>query len=238
MPPQARADAAAAAARDSAAREVRRLIPQMSTTPGSGPEVKVGPVSAPVFPLLLMGIGGYLMWFGIHYWRSDIKWPSDPVKSFLQGKGLPDQTTATPEDAYLSAYITGAGASSSSTVSPSSAPSTSGPGQTLSQSAIEQLWTSNGGPQDTASFAAQVANAESGGRTAVTSSNPDGGTNVGIWQLDTKGVGEGYSVEQLSDPDTNARITVLATNGGTNWSEWADPVVNELTDGQYTPQLS
>ena len=33
----------------------------------SGGDVRAGPVSAPVIPLLLIGIGGYLAWFGIHY---------------------------------------------------------------------------------------------------------------------------------------------------------------------------
>ena len=37
--------------------------------------------------------------------------------------------------------------------------------------------------------AAAVAMAESSGRSWVTSANPDGGTNVGPWQLDTPGGG-------------------------------------------------
>jgi hypothetical protein len=70
----------------------------------SGGDVKAGPVSAPVIPLLLIGIGSYLMWFGVHYWRGDLKWPSDPVKSVLQGKGLPAAPAAAPESALLTAY--------------------------------------------------------------------------------------------------------------------------------------
>ena len=69
----------------------------------SGGDVKAGPVSAPVIPLLLIGIGGYLAWFGIHYWRSDLKWPSDPVKAILQGKGLPATAQPAPEAAQLTA---------------------------------------------------------------------------------------------------------------------------------------
>ena len=56
---------------------------------GAGPEVKAGPVSAPIIPILLIALGAYLAWFGVHYWRQDLKWPSDPIKAALQGKGLP-----------------------------------------------------------------------------------------------------------------------------------------------------
>jgi hypothetical protein len=64
--------------------------------------------------------------------------------------------------------------------------------------------------------------AESSGQAAVTSPNPDGGTNVGIFQLDTRGVGAGHSIAELSDPLTNAQITVKATSDGKNWGSWAD----------------
>lgn len=40
--------------------------------------------------------GGYLAWFGVTYWRSDVKWPSDPVKAVLTGKPLPDQSRSDP----------------------------------------------------------------------------------------------------------------------------------------------
>src|SRR5215469_117279 len=72
----------------------------------SGGDVKAGPVSAPVIPLLLIGIGGYLAWFGVHYWRSDLRWPSDPIKSVLQGKGLPRGQQPATEQAALTAYVT------------------------------------------------------------------------------------------------------------------------------------
>lgn len=68
-------------------------------------QVRAGPVSAPVIPLLLIGIGSYLAWFGVHYWRGDLKWPSDPVKSVLQGKGLPPQKTPPSESAQLTADV-------------------------------------------------------------------------------------------------------------------------------------
>jgi hypothetical protein len=127
--------------------------------------------------------------------------------------------------------------------SPGSAPGPGGGGLaenipagkgSYSQSAVAQLWINNGGPADTAGFAAQVAIAESSGSSTVTSSNPDGGTNVGIFQLDTKGVGSGYTATELQDPNLNTQLTIMATHGGTDWSEWGDPVTAAV-GYHYTP---
>lgn len=97
-----------------------------------------------------------------------------------------------------------------------------------SSSKLQALWVANGGPQNTAAFAAAVAEAESSGNATVTSTNPDGGINVGIFQLDTRGVGAGYSVQQLQNPNTNTRITIAATRGGTDWSDWGDPITAQV----------
>lgn len=85
---------------------------------------------------------------------------------------------------------------------------------------LEGLWINAGGSSATAPLAAAIAEAESGGSATVTSSNPDGGTNVGLWQLDTLGKGGGYSVAQLSDPATNAAVAVNGSKGGSDWSAW------------------
>jgi hypothetical protein len=69
--------------------------------------------------------------------------------------------------------------------------------------------------------AAMVAMAESSGIPTATSSNPDGGTNVGIMQLDTRGVGSGHTVKELQDPLLNMQIAQHASRDGTNWSQWA-----------------
>jgi cell wall-associated NlpC family hydrolase len=45
--------------------------------------------SAPVLPVMVMGLGAYLTWFGVHYWRSDTPWPSDPIKAVLTGQSIP-----------------------------------------------------------------------------------------------------------------------------------------------------
>lgn len=48
--------------------------------------------TSPVIPVALLIIGGYLSWFAIHYFKSDVKWPTDPIKSVLTGG---DITTVT-----------------------------------------------------------------------------------------------------------------------------------------------
>ena len=60
--------------------------------------VKTPVGDAPVIPLFLIGTGMYLTWFGVHYWHSDTKWPTDPIKAVLQGKGLPGATKTPTED--------------------------------------------------------------------------------------------------------------------------------------------
>ena len=52
--------------------------------------------ATPWIPVAITVTGGYLAWFGVHYWRSAVKWPSDPVKAVLTGKGIPDNTKTQP----------------------------------------------------------------------------------------------------------------------------------------------
>jgi hypothetical protein len=67
------------------------------------PSVKTPAGDAPVVPLFLIGTGMYLAWFGVHYWRSDTKYPTDPIKAVLQGKALPVAgATPTAEEQALS----------------------------------------------------------------------------------------------------------------------------------------
>src|SRR6266700_6798238 len=85
------------------------------------------------------------------------------------------------------------------------------------QASLEALWEQAGGSTSTARNAGCHGMQESSGISDNSSPNPDGGTNYGLWQLDTRGVGAGYSAAQLENPLTNARITVKATNDGTDW---------------------
>lgn len=62
---------------------------------------------APVIPVVIMSLGAYLMWFGVHYWRTDTAWPSDPVKAVLTGKPIPEPDRSSDE-AALKGVITSA----------------------------------------------------------------------------------------------------------------------------------
>jgi hypothetical protein len=99
---------------------------------------------------------------------------------------------------------------------------------------LEALWIQAGGSKATAPVAAAVAEAESGGQSAAQSANPDGGTNVGLWQLDTPGGGgAGFTVAQLQDPTTNAAAAVKASRNGADWSSW-----ETFVNGAYKAFLS
>lgn len=54
---------------------------------------------APIIPVMMLLTGAYLAWFGIHYWSSDTKWPSDPLKAILTGKPFPKPDTTSAEEA-------------------------------------------------------------------------------------------------------------------------------------------
>jgi hypothetical protein len=187
-------------------------------------EVSAGPIHAPIIPLGLIIAGAYLTWFGVHYWSSDTKWPTDPVKSVLQGNGVPSPQGAVTTTELAAQVESGA--------APATGPTGAVQGS-YDHARLEALWTANGGSPATANVAAAVAQAESSGRTEITSPNPDGGINVGLWQLDTRGVGAGYAVAQLQDPTTNARVTVFGSANGTNWSAWETYV-----NGNYKKFLS
>ena len=69
-------------------------------------EVRTPVGDAPVIPLLMIGFGGYLMWFAVKYWRGtgQAVWPSYPIKSVLQGKGLPANQTAQTAASQVATY--------------------------------------------------------------------------------------------------------------------------------------
>lgn len=104
------------------------------------------------------------------------------------------------------------------------------------------LWIQNGGSRATAPIAAAIAEAESSGNAGATSGNPDGGTNVGLWQLDTPGgKGAGYTEQQLLDPATNAHVAVVGSNDGRDWSAWATYVsgaYKRFLSGRTTPNMN
>lgn len=62
---------------------------------------------APVIPLVILMGGLYLAWFGVHYWRSDVKYPTVPVKDVLQGKGVTPASKPPAVSAVLAADVQG-----------------------------------------------------------------------------------------------------------------------------------
>src|ERR1051325_8980833 len=132
--------------------------------------VKTPAGDAPVVPILILSFGAYLTWFGVHYWRSDTAWPSDPIKAVLTGKAIPvpDQSAG---KAAISSIVSGAGGGSTTETgsatghSPGAGPTAT----TMTKDQIKSLWTGNGGSAGTANVAAAVAMQESSGRTQVTS---------------------------------------------------------------------
>ena len=150
-------------------------------------------------------VGAVLVWSG---WKGTTL--AATFKSLLAGN-LSAPVTETAPSATTAATATGA------------APAVSG---SYTAAELEALWTSQGGDASTAFEAAQVALSESSGDPDATSPNPDGGTNVGLWQLDTPGGGgAGYTVAELQDPETNCKVTIMRSNNGSDWSIWADRVV-------------
>lgn len=163
----------------------------------TGKGIGLGAMSAGIV-LLYGGLKGYS--------------PLKALENVIQGKPASDGQSANA--------LTQGGTNSSSAVAAGAGMPAQG---SYDHSSLMQLWISNGGSPGTANNAACHAIQESSGNPKVTSNNPDGGINVGLWQLDTKGVGSGHSVAELQDPNTNARITIQATGNGQNWAEWATP---------------
>lgn len=53
---------------------------------------------ADMIPAIIAVAGAYLAWFGVHYWRSDVKYPTDPIKAVLTGKPMPDNSKTDVQD--------------------------------------------------------------------------------------------------------------------------------------------
>jgi hypothetical protein len=181
--------------------------------------VKTPAGDTPVIPVLLMTFGAYLCWFGVHYWRSDTPYPTDPLKAVLTGKEIP-KPDHSASSAAVQGIITSSPSGNTLGTDTGTSPGAGALTSVMTKDQIRALWTGNGGAAATAPIAAAIALAESSGRVTVTSGNPDGGTNVGLWQLDTKGAGAGHTVAELSVAATNARVTIMKSANGSNWGPW------------------
>lgn len=78
-------------------------------------------------------------------------------------------------------------------------------------SELEVLWRSEGGNASEAFTAAEIAMAESGGRSNAISPTDD----FGLWQIN----GSHGSLASLN-PQTNARAAVLISDNGRDWEPW------------------
>jgi hypothetical protein len=112
-------------------------------------------------------------------------------------------------------------------------------GQKLSAAEIKSLWLAAGGPPHEADVMTAIALAESSGYTGAW--NPGragpGGTNsheysVGIWQINTY-AHKNYSIDQLKDPQINAReaVRIYKLQGKRAWGAFTDGRFRE-----YLPQ--
>ena len=111
------------------------IVPGTGTSTGPTVETPLG--DAPVIPLLLAGFGAYLLWFGVKYWRGSgpAVWPSYPIKSVLQGHGLPPPQPAPATSDVVTSYESTLGAQ---IAAQESAVQTSPGGGTTSGAAIAQ----------------------------------------------------------------------------------------------------
>ena len=91
-------------------------------------------MAAPVLPVTLILGGAYLSWFGVHYWRTDVAWPSAPIKAVLTGQPVPvGQKTNT---AQLTTSVAGPGMQIFNDVTSSGAELGSGFGDQIARTAL------------------------------------------------------------------------------------------------------
>lgn len=200
----------------------------------SGGKVRTPVGDAPVIPLLLLGLGAYLMWYGVKYWRSsNTRWATDPVKAVLQGKGLPPNVPAPSADTTVATYESGIAASSAPggpagpgtgtlTVPPGSELPGGSAGGTYTFTQLRSYWIMAGGPGGlTADIAAAIALAESSGQANATNPTDNNGTQTswGLWQISLGNHNE--PSPDWANPLANARLAVAKYQGaGNTFSPW------------------
>lgn len=75
----------------------------MANVSVSGGQVKTPVGSAPIVPLVALGIGIYLWWFSLHYFRKrtasgGVLWPTAPVKALLTNTSVQLSTSLSPDE--------------------------------------------------------------------------------------------------------------------------------------------
>lgn len=88
-------------------------------------------------------------------------------------------------------------------------------GGTLDCSQLEALWESAGGAPAAAFMAAEIAEAESGGRQYATLADGNGTVDRGYWQINSS-----HGSQSVYGAHGNARAAVLISGDGTDWTPW------------------
>lgn len=215
----------------------------------STPQVKVGDLGeAPIIPIVLILIGSYLAWFGVHYWRRDIKWPSDPVKSVLQGKGLPPQGNITTSAVILTSAQTAEASASTGTGSgsgglgPSAGGSVGGKGNVTPLEVYKALRHA-GVPRGDAVMLTAIAGVESGYSTLAWNQDANtGDDSVGLFQINYLGSLyaarvqlTGLTPEQLHAADVQTQADAAAKLYGQSGLQPWEP---DITSGKVGPFLA
>ena len=78
--------------------------PVCDQRPGRGRDSLMAHNGAEVAGLTLFGVGAYLAWFSIHYWRDADPWPTGPIRAVLTGGAMP--TPSRVQRAKLTEYGT------------------------------------------------------------------------------------------------------------------------------------
>jgi cell wall-associated NlpC family hydrolase len=95
--------------------------------------------TAPVIPIMIMAFGGYLCWFGVHYWRSETAWPTDPLKAVLTGQPLPVPDRSADEAAVQSIVSAAQASKASGGVSTGPVGSGSATGDEIANKALDHI---------------------------------------------------------------------------------------------------
>jgi hypothetical protein len=194
-------------------------LKQLSTEQAG--QVKRSLGDAPIIPVGLILIGGYLAYFSIHWWRDQhVIWPSQPVQAILRGESLP---AATPEPTIFSEIETSAEASESTSSSDALNATTPGSGNPSQNQNLGKLLAGRYGWSGT-DFADLVLlwNRESGWN--ANARNPNSGA-YGIAQALGHGTAETAAADGTNEygPDNGISVaTAKAANGGsaTAQIEW------------------
>lgn len=88
-------------------------------------------------------------------------------------------------------------------------------GGTLGCPQLEALWESAGGAPGAAFMAAEIAEAESGGRQYATLADDGGTVDRGYWQINSS-----HGSLSTFSAYGNARAAVLISGDGTDWTPW------------------